>query len=152
MSRVAPALVIFAALVPVTAQALSCAAWSPAQAYEMADASASRYSVVVGTFDFGVAALPKSAAVVPAVLTGRALARTGFDAPYSKQVRLEVSCAASWCGSVAPDHPYLVFVEQSGAGPTVALGPCPTVVFPNPSDAVERDITRCLTSTRCDTN
>ena len=152
MSRAALALAFCAALVPVCAQALSCAPSSPAQAYEMADASASGYSVVVGTFDFGASALPKSEAVVSAVLTGRALTKTGFSAPYSKQLRLEVSCAASWCGSVAPDHPYLVFVEQADAGLTVALGPCPTVVFPNPSPAVERAMTRCLTSARCDTN
>ena len=108
--------------------------------------------MVVGTFDFDASALANSEAVVPAVLTGRALTKTGFSAPYAKQVRLEVSCAASWCGSVAPDQPYLVFVEHKSAGLSVALGPCPTVVFPNPTRAVEREITRCLASGRCDTN
>lgn len=151
MKRAAAVLAFCSALGPVSAEALSCAPWSPAQAYAIADAAASRYSVVVGAFDFA-APLPKAEAVVPATLTGRALARTGFDVPWSNPVNLEVSCAASWCGAVVPGEPYLVFVEHRPAGLTVDLGPCPTVTFPNPSPAEEREVTRCLTSGRCDMN
>lgn len=117
----------------------------------MADAAESRYSVVVGRFSFD-GALPKATAVVPAVLSGRALSRSGFDAPWSETVRLEVGCAASWCGSVQADLPYLVFVEHTSAGLSVALPACPHVVFPNPTAADEREITRCLAPGRCDTN
>ena len=157
MRRFALALAFCGALVPVSAEALSCAPWSPAQAFERADASARKYSVVVGTFDFDASALPGGASparrtVVPAGLTGRALSRTGFSAPYSEKLRLEVGCALSWCGGVIPGEPYLVFVEQTGSGPVVELGPCATVVFPNPTPAVERDITRCLTTERCGAN
>ncbi len=151
MSRAAFVLAFCAALGPVSAQALSCAPWRPTEAYERADAAPNSYSVVIGSFDFA-ATLPKSNAVVPAVLTGRALSRAGFDAPWSKTVRLEVGCAASWCGSVTSGQPYLVFVEHKSAGLSVALDPCPSVVFPNPTRAVEREIARCLASGRCDTN
>lgn len=117
----------------------------------MADAAESRYSVVVGRFAFD-GDLPKSTGTVSAVLSGRALAQSGFDAPWSDPVRLEVGCAGSWCGSVQADMPYLVFVEHTDAGLSVALPACPFVVFPNPTEADEREITRCLASGGCDTN
>lgn len=151
MRHLTAALAFFAALEPVSALALSCRPWSPTQAYAQADAAESRYSVVVGQFAFN-GELPKSSTVVSARLSGRALAQSGFDAPWSEQVRLEVGCAASWCGSVQAGQPYLVFVEHTDAGLSVALPACPSVVFPNPTPAVERAITRCLASGGCDTN
>ncbi|MEZ5766408.1 MAG: hypothetical protein R3D80_01235 [Paracoccaceae bacterium] len=158
MRGLAAALAFCAALEPVSALALSCAPWSPEQAFDMAAASPSRYSVVVGSFAFDAGKLPQGAmpgakgTVVPARLAGRALSQNGFDAAYAQQVRLDVSCAASWCGSLIPGQSYLVFVEHRSAGLTVDVGPCATVVFPNPSAAEERALTRCLAAGRCGTN
>lgn len=158
MSRAAFAPALLAALVPTAAASLSCAPWSPVQAYEMAAASPGRYSVVVGSFAFDAGALPAggrptaSGAIVPARLVGRALSRSGFTAEYAEQVRLEVRCAASWCGGLVPGQRYLVFVEHEAAGLTVDLGPCATVVFANPTPAEEREITRCLTAGGCGRN
>lgn len=157
MRRAAFALAICAALEPVSAVALSCAPWSPEQAFDRAAAASSRYSVVVGSFAFDAGKLPSGGtpdargAVVPARLAGRALSQNGFDAAYAQEVRLDVGCAASWCGSLIPGQSYLVFVEHKNAGLTVDVGPCATVLFPNPTAAEERRLTRCLAAGSCDT-
>ena len=158
MKQIAFALAFCAALEPVSALALSCAPWSPEQAFDRAAAASRAYSLVVGSFAVDAGKLPQGGtpdakgAVVPARLAGRALSQNGFDAAYAQQVRLDVSCAASWCGSVVPGQSYLVFVEHQSAGLTVDVGACPTVLFPNPTAAEERSLTRCLAAGRCGTN
>ncbi|MCB1337677.1 MAG: hypothetical protein KDK10_09585 [Maritimibacter sp.] len=151
------ALVLLTAFAPLPALALSCEPWSPEQAFAMAEDADGLYRPAIGRFAFDPARLPggpgglppAERAFVPAAFEGRALGPRGFTDAFSGNVLLQVSCALDWCGGVIPGQTYLVFFELTDRGPTAELGPCATVVFPNPDAGVERRLTGCLNGARC---
>lgn len=132
--------------------ALSCLEPSVARSFNEARAAAEVYAVVLGRFEFDRADLPSADAegvTIPATFAGRVLGSDGFVTEARRPVRLDVTCAMSWCGQIEPGTETLAFVEQGEDGLRVEVSACPRWVFQKPS-AEQMEMARSCMAGGCE--
>ena len=138
--------------------ALSCMRPDVAQSFRMAAASEDVYIVLLGQFNF--APLPSTQTddinaprevSGPATFTGQYLGAEGFqDAPMF-DMTIAVTCAGPWCGGIAPsDDSYLAFVQQTADGYVLAVDPCGTSAFANPTPEQIATVESCMNGDPCE--
>lgn len=148
------------ALVPVSAQALSCMPHSVQAAYLQADAAEERFVIVRGLLDFDRRALPKvdwdnqqdtpPVTEIPATLHGKSLSGGAFHLPFEKDVTLLVECIGPWCASVPEGAEVLAFVElRDGMPDRIATNPCGGYLFPTPTPIMIRGVESCAAGEAC---
>jgi hypothetical protein len=152
-----------AALLPLSfagqAMALSCLPWGPTDAYLSADKAETRFSVVQGHLRFDEKLLPKvdwnhqedtpAITSIPAHVTGKALNRTGFKAPFSQDLVLEVLCFGPWCAGAADGGDYLMFIEHRDDGLVLQVDPCGGYAFSVNSRKVQKQMRQCFNGGDC---
>lgn len=140
------------------ASALSCLRPDIAQDYAFAAASKDRYIIVKGNLVFDETLLPKRDADlskrpdantdIPAWFDGYSLTPDGFDRRFQRDIVLRVACLASWCGRTEQGE-HLAFLKQEGTQFVMRLGPCPGMVYPDPTVDLETTVTACMTDQNC---
>lgn len=141
------------------AAALSCLRPDLARSFNQATASEKTYVVLYGTFDFDLRKLPqvdwdrqqdvKPDNPIRARFTGHSLSRQGFVPSSIKRMTLNAQCFGPWCSALAPDTPYLAFVEKIGDRYTLAISPCGGFAFANPTQDQLDQVTTCFQGSPC---
>ncbi|MGR3375814.1 hypothetical protein [Salipiger abyssi] len=138
------------------ALALSCAPANVIQDFANAAASPNNWVVADGVLSFDPALLPpsgpdraESPASFPARFAGMGLGHDGFTIPFDWTVTVQLTCAAHWCGSIAPGD-YLAFLKQGAHGYEMIVGPCPAYVHRDPTEAQKAAVLRCFRQGGCD--
>ncbi|MCR8548780.1 hypothetical protein M4578_13160 [Salipiger sp. P9] len=160
MTRRGAGLAALLALVAVSvappASALSCMAADVTQDFANAAASPDNWVVVEGALDFDPALAPPPAAdgqgrpaSFEARFSGMALAGAGFIQPFDRPVTVRLTCSAHWCGSVTPGR-YLAFLKQEAHGYALIVGPCPTFLHRDPTEAQKATVASCFAKGGCD--
>ena len=156
MTRPLTALLLAAGLAQ-PASALSCLRPSVPQTFAVASASEASYVLAVGR----IALMPGEAIpstgddpnaregyTVRARLDGHLASPTGFDAPASFPLDVQVDCAGAWCGGVPLAERMLVFVERREDANVLVEGPCPFWAF-KASPEVVAEAEACLRGEAC---
>lgn len=147
-----------ALLAPLPALALSCMAPSVERSYAWHDEAKEAYLVVHGHLTFDAALLPKGMTtpnnppertLIPGVLTGTSLGKSGFAAPFSQDLTLEIACLGPWCGSAQNGADVLAFVRKDANGYTLSIGPCGGSMFSPSTPAMLKEAKRCMQTGQC---
>ncbi len=100
-------LLLICLVLPVQALALSCMKPSVTRTFKEIHAAPETYIIVEGRLTLDASKLPETDLTnqsppeltrVPAILSGTSLSRAGFDAPFAREITLEVACFGPWCG------------------------------------------------------
>jgi len=137
------------------AAALSCLAPDVARGYNQIAASDKTYVVLNGTFSFaarpdrGDETRPKTQSFA-SKFSGSYLTDNGFTEEISDVlIMINSNCAASWCGQITPDTPYIAFVEQNGRQLTLQAEACPTFAFQDPTPEMIDQVEGCAAGKSC---
>lgn len=112
------------------ASALSCLRPDAVRLFEYARDAEADFYIVKGRITLLEAAnLPEKGSKTPAMtrarVDGTALTTRDFEAPFSRDVTIETSCASIWCGTLdGLDGPLLMALETDGKALTLRVGPC----------------------------
>lgn len=138
------------------AQALSCMPADHIASYVQARDSAEVYTVVRGSLtgrpDLPTPDLSDQNPTSPqytAQFKGHRISTRGFSVPFETQVNVTEQCVAVWCAQVPEQEDAVLFLRQTPSGWALSEGPCGGSVFPDPSDTVIKDLTRCAKGGRC---
>ncbi|MCH2165799.1 MAG: hypothetical protein MK098_14280 [Marinovum sp.] len=141
-----------------TAQALSCLPTDVAETYKNLAESETRYTLVVGKFDFDKTKLPQTdfdnqtntpdLTEVAARFLGRSIQKNGFTKRYERHVTLNVHCFGPWCGGIESRQPWVAFLNIDGDQPTVEVTPCGGDLFPY-SEETEAQVLACFRGEPC---
>ncbi|TYB77605.1 hypothetical protein [Maritimibacter fusiformis] len=141
---------------PLPGLALSCLPYSHTQAFLDANAAAERYIVVTGRLDFDSRDLPGTDGVnaaedstLSARVTGTSLSYAGFVTPFDRTIRVNVACAAMWCGQLDAGHHYLMFLRQGGGDWVLEQAPCTPMAFFEPTAQMEAEVVACMQGGPC---
>ncbi|AXI43845.1 hypothetical protein [Sulfitobacter sp. SK011] len=143
---------------PLPALALSCVQPSVVATYERAQESTDAYVVVHGRLVVDQRKFLRAGASsqnpaemtrIPATIEGRALLKTGFNAPFKRGITLEVACFGPWCESVENGADVLAFLRRDAAGYVLAIDPCGGDVFATPQVAMLKQVERCFRRGQC---
>jgi len=140
------------------ALALSCMRPDVAISYQRAAEADETYVVVEGVVEFDARLLPKRDVAndnrdieIPAMITGKALTKGGFRAPFSQAITLRSECFGPWCGGAKPGVAYLVFLQRDEAGGYVMRAdPCGSWVFAEPSAKQLGRVEACMAGKGCE--
>ena len=144
-------------VLPVQALALSCMKPSVTRTFKEIHAAPETYIIVEGRLTLDVSKLPKTDLTnqsppeltrVPAILSGTSLSRAGFNAPFVRDITLEVACFGPWCGGAQNGMEVLAFLKRTAKGYTLAITPCGGHVFPN-QKKLQRQVLRCFKGGAC---
>ncbi|MEM6384679.1 MAG: hypothetical protein AAF718_00445 [Pseudomonadota bacterium] len=124
------ALVCLAVLIANPANALSCMRPDAVRLFEEARDAETAFYIVKGEVEFleppnTPPRNAKTPATTRARITGLALSKSGFNAPFDERVTLKASCLGPWCG--APEMvegSRLMAVEIGLADLSLYIGPC----------------------------
>ncbi|EPX79767.1 hypothetical protein [Salipiger mucosus] len=151
MRRLATAVLLTLA-VAQPALALSCMRPDLVRDFEEAAADPAEWIVVSGALRFDPADLPPApgetvtetgGGEIAARMEGMALSGEGFTIPFDREITLRLTCAGPWCGSVRPGA-HLAFLKHEPPGYTMIVGACPGRVWPDPTPAMEAQLTACM--------
>jgi len=137
------------------AAALSCIAPDIARTYLDVAASEKTYVVVHGTFSFAKRPdrdpgdLTPEGEVFGSIFRGKLLTGVGFSEQVEAEVKINTTCAASWCGGFEPDTRYVAFIEQEGRNLNLLVDPCYRYVMKEPAPEVIATITACASGREC---
>ncbi|MCX7645552.1 MAG: hypothetical protein N2Z62_09705 [Rhodobacteraceae bacterium] len=153
MTRSRLAAAVFAALLPASAEALSCAPVTAEGLYLRARDSETRYTIVHGAFraDGPPTNLPgeQGGQRWTGLLEGRALGRRRFDVPFRARIEWRATCVVTWCGSAPPEGAFIAFVAIDGPVPTVETAACGGgAIAATPANL--RAVLRCHRGRGCD--
>jgi hypothetical protein len=150
--------VALAASVAQPAWSLSCMHPDITRDYAFAAASEDRYIVVKGNLVFDETLLPKRDADfskrpqattdIPAWFDGYSLTPEGFTRRFQRDVVLRVVCLGPWCGGTEQGE-HLAFLKQEDTQFVMRLGPCPGMVYHEPTLELEKKVTACMTGNGC---
>ena len=137
MKRLATVLAICAA---GQAHALSCMAPTPENIFMWAHQAEEIYVPVYGTFDVapvkrpdvGVNELPEGYETT-GTFSGKFITRRGFGPELNTPVKVNVTCAAHWCGGTPGDGVMLAVLEKQDDGYVLHQNACPTSTFREPN-------------------
>jgi len=139
------------------AQALSCLAVDAVWAFQQAEADPDPIYIVHGQVSFDAALLPQGVMneertpdPIAGTINGMGLTRSGFNAPFDRDVLVQSQCAGPWCGRLAADTTYLMFVRQTPDALVIEVNPCGGTVFQDPTVAVLDQMTRCIRGDACE--
>lgn len=124
------ALICLLILAAGPASALSCMRPDAVRLFEAARDAEEGYYIVKGEvalLEPANVADPqrKTVATTRARVTGYALGRTGFRARFERDIQVEASCLASWCGSAEGlDGERLMAIRVDDGALTLPMGPC----------------------------
>ena len=110
--------------------ALSCMRPDAVRLFERARDSKDSFYIVTGRVDLvETPSIPKPGAKTPertrAKITGQALSSSGFNAPFEREVMVEATCLASWCGSPEGLSGALIMaIKIEFETLTLRVGPC----------------------------
>jgi len=140
------------------AWSLSCMRPDITQDYAFAAASEDRYIVVKGNLVFDETLLPKRdvdlskrpqpTTDIPAWFDGHSLTRDGFVRRFQRDVILRVDCLGPWCGGTKQGK-HLAFLKQEDTQFIMRVGPCPGMVYHEPTAELERVVTDCMNGKDC---
>jgi hypothetical protein len=149
---------LLAIAAPFQAHALSCLPASVPATYERAQSAAETYVVVHGRLtvenqkktqkNLPTGAEPKSSRVRGKII-GRSLSKVGFQAPFERDIKVDLICLGPWCGSVASGSDVLVFLKREGGSYILNVGPCGGDVFVNPQPKMLKQAARCFKNGQC---
>ena len=145
------ALVLALTLAAGQASALSCLRPDPLTSFGAASASELPYILLSGTITVA-GAIPSEITGpldLPARLTGNGLTEEGFTAPFDEEIRLSLTCAGPFCGTLPGTEPVLVYAHVDEGAPVVDLAPCGEWVFPAPDAALSETLAACLRGETC---
>lgn len=109
---------------------LSCMRPDAVRLFEQARDAEAAFYIVIGRVQLLKAANQpqpgsKDPARTRARITGQALSSSGFNAPFDREVTVEVSCLSAWCGSVDNLRGDLLMAVEIGLDTlTLSVGPC----------------------------
>lgn len=124
------ALTCLAFLAASPAFALSCMRPDAVRLFEQARDAEAAYYIVKGRVEFlETPKTPRPGSKTPArtraAIKGQALSSSGFNAPFNREVTVETTCLASWCGSAENLKGELVMAVEIGLDElTLEIGPC----------------------------
>jgi hypothetical protein len=137
------------------ALALSCLPASVDNLYAQAAQASASYVPVVGRLDqIYIDFAPPREGGLPAggqgraVFTGNYVSAAGALVPWSTPVVVEVTCAASWCGSAPASEPFLGFLRVEGTTYHFTSDACPTVIY-QPTAAEQARLQACMRGADC---
>ena len=55
---------------------------------------------------------------------GKALTRSGFEAPFDREITLRLNCASIWCGTAPLDREIFAAVKLAGQALELDISPC----------------------------
>lgn len=150
-------LILTVGLLGAPALALSCMRPDVAVSYQNAAEASEVYIVVKGTLTFNERLLPErdltqtenKGTLVPARIKGVSLSRSGFDAPFERDITLDVQCFGPWCGGAASGVEYLAFLQRTGANYVMGIDPCGSFVFPEPTAEQVKQAEQCMAGEAC---
>lgn len=147
-------------LLPNTASALSCMPYNAVAGFQDAAKANADYIAVLGRLSFNKRDLPKvdwsrQQDVKPDnFLTGRidgeSLTGTGFNAPFKRDIRINVQCAGPWCAGLENGSEFLVFLKRDNGTYLLEVNPCQGFAFSNPTQTTIRKIENCMQGKKCD--
>jgi len=119
---------VLSASLASSALALSCVPPDAARLYDMAQKDKAPFYIVRGDIQL----LEPPAKIAPgeigrtkARMTGKALSKSGFNANFDRELTIETSCLASWCGSAEGlTGPHIAALQLIGDALTLSIGPC----------------------------
>jgi hypothetical protein len=148
-----PLAMILAVMLAQPVHALSCLEpGSFADAYGQASASDKPYVLVVGALSRlgGQQSEPREdlqgllqSYTAKARFEGWRGGAEGFNQRFNEIITVNVTCIASWCGSV-PIGGAVAFLEQRGSGYFLEVGPCPGFQIRRDDLLVRADAVACL--------
>lgn len=151
--------VSLAAILPLPAVALSCMPHSMEARYKQIAEAKEASVVVLGTLTFDAKLLPETdwdnqqktppQTNIPARIDGSALAKSGFNVSFQRDVVLSVLCYGPWCASAVSGGQMLAFVQKSPEGYVVSTNPCGGDVFTAPSPDMIRKVQQCFNGEDC---
>ena len=123
--------------------ALSCIRPDVATTYERAAEAREIYVVVQGRLTFDQARVLENDLTgaarpdieIPARLVGTSLSKDGFKTSFQRDISVILQCFGPWCGGAESGADYLAFLQRTDKGYALALDPCGSFAFPNPSEA-----------------
>jgi len=118
----------------------------------MADEDPAIWRIYQGQFSYDETAIPDrdlsntkpEPLSLPATFTGLGLTRSGFTAPVTLDVTLDLICLGPWCGGGPGFENVIVFLKDTADGPVFQSTPCPDWVFQPTEDAADR-LLACVT-------
>lgn len=149
---------LLAIVAPFPALALSCMRASVPATYERLQAAPETYVVVHGKLmiengkkgqkGFSTGTEPKSSRV-RGTIAGKSLSKAGFQAPFERDIRVDLICLGPWCGSVENGSDVLAFLKREGGGYVLSVEPCYGDVFVNPQPDMLKQAERCFKKGQC---
>lgn len=124
------ALFCLAMLAAGPATALSCLRPDAVRLFQQARDAEAAYYIVRGRVSLLEAPnLPErgstTAAFTRSRIDGKALTASGFRAPFSGNVTIEVTCVGPWCGGLdGLDGELIMAIEANGDKLVLRIGPC----------------------------
>ncbi len=149
--------VLLCLVLPLQALALSCLEHSLTRTFEEVQAAPETYIIVAGHLNLDTRKLPKTdfevqnapaLTRIPAKLSGTSMSRTGFNAPFSQKITLEVACFGPWCGGAQNGMEILAFLRLTGDGYALAIDPCGGHMFTNQRE-LQHQVLRCFNGSAC---
>lgn len=146
--------ILASAVLAQPALALSCAPADLSRDFRAAAESEDTWVVVEGVVTPDRASLPTSSddkgvpRTLNARLKGMSLGAGGFVNEFDADITVNVTCAGPWCGSV-PSGKVLAFLRQQDGTLVMTSGPCPAMLYANPTDAQKAEIVACVTEGSC---
>lgn len=138
------------------AAALSCLRPDVAETFNRVAAAEESYAVFYGFFSTPKQAQPSGNRVsnpqettFQATFVGQSLTLEGFENTAQRQVTVTQTCAGPWCGSLTGGVQTLAFVEVRDGGLHLTVDPCGSLVFPQPSAAMVRQVENCMQGGDC---
>ncbi|SEW30132.1 hypothetical protein SAMN05444851_2850 [Aliiroseovarius sediminilitoris] len=147
-------------MVPDTALALSCQPYNAIAAFIEAADSDDQYVAVLGRLSFDESKVPevdwsRQQDVRPNnFLTGRikgkSLTPSGFDAPFARDMKINLQCRGPWCARIQNGAEHLVFLKRKNGHYLLQVDPCGEFAFGKPDRKTIRKIESCMQGKKCD--
>jgi hypothetical protein len=150
MKRILPFAMVLAAS---QAQALQCRIPDPVRIFQAAMDAPETYVVLRGRVAEAEILIPPKRIEgqpypVPGWFIGSVLTRDGFTQGLETPVTVQVTCAASWCGSMLPEVELIMFAQVSDGAYVIEADACESWVF-TPDPLIEQLLTSCIRGEAC---
>ncbi len=125
-----PFLICLVLLAAGPASALSCLRPDAVRLLEHAQEAEAAFFIVKGQITLlETPNLPEKGSKIPAKtrarVDGLALTARGFEAPFTRDITIETSCASIWCGTLDNlEGPLIMALKTSSDALTLRVGPC----------------------------